>query len=308
MDEPLGLYDGRRKVPGRVAVGLIQQIPRGELGAWDLLVLPYAERTVGNVAVRVVTSGHFRRILAFSRTRDVADGNVAWRLNVVAGCVWPPQRERIPVTAVVLYAGGTNPGRWEDALGEKKQLYWENPCRNHKIAAVARRPVSAKKRTVRSIVGDDPELLDQVSGAAKHGVVVLVETPAHARELSPLLPGWPVWTAGLDAPVQPHPGQGVIATELAARECSVEAGVLVRAAGTRWPLPPIDWPFPLGDVTRGVLIDFADTFHPLAARHARARVGSYEEAGMEVMDLTKNTNAKQAARDHGDVTTTPRAG
>ena len=49
----------------------------------------------------------------------------------------------------------------------------------------------------------------------------------------------------------------------------VGAGVLIRATGTRWPLPEINWPS-VRRVESAVLIDFADEFHPKAAQNAVA--------------------------------------
>lgn len=148
----------------------------------------------------------------------------------------------MPVTAVVLDAHGTRPpGRFADALVAKRKLVWNNARRNRRVAAVARRLATGTRKAVRSVVGDR-ELVDAIVPAARTGVAVLVETPAHARELAALLPGWVVWAAYDERVIHPKAGSGVIVTELAAAETVIRAGVLVRATGTRHPLPEIDWP------------------------------------------------------------------
>lgn len=87
VDEPLGRYAARRRVAGRVAVGLVGQLPRGTRGGCDVLVLPYAEATLGDAAIREALSGHYRRVVAVARSRRVRDENVGWRLDVVTGGV-----------------------------------------------------------------------------------------------------------------------------------------------------------------------------------------------------------------------------
>jgi hypothetical protein len=195
--------------------------------------------------------------------------------------VYPEERQPLPVNVVMLPTHGTRPGEMADALEQKQQLYWSNPRRDRRIAEVAKALARARKRSVKSIFGGDAERLEEVVCAAKTGVAVLAEVPAHARELGRLLPGWTVWTANDPTVAKPETGCGVIATELAAKETVIGAGVLIRATGTRWPLPEIDWPWP-EDAESGVLIDFLDEFHPLAKRNAAARVEGYEQAGMTV--------------------------
>jgi hypothetical protein len=278
LAEPLGLYTARKRRPGRVAVGLVRQFPLGKRGDWDLLVLPHAESTVGDEALRVATSGQYRRILSFTPRRWTRDENVNQRLTVLAGHVWPSEREVVPVTAVVLDAHGTRPKQQTlNAFEEKVELYWRNGRRNRRVAEVARCLARRGRKSVRSVVGGGP-LVGEVLGAAEGSVAVLVESLDHARELARLLPGWAVWS-GNDLTVEkPALGCGVIATERAAQVFVIGAGVLIRATGTRWGLPQINWPW-VGGVGRGVLIDFADQYHPLAARNATLRVTEYEESG-----------------------------
>lgn len=281
LDERLGLYTAKEKTFGRVSVGLIDQLPRGT-GEWDVLVLPFAERTVSDSALRVVMSEQYRRVLSFTHTRRTSDADLARRFLVIAEHTFPEEKEPVPVTVVVLPSRGTRPGgETADAFEQKKHLYWFNVRRNRRIADVAKKLTNAKRKTVRALVGDDGPLVGQIVSAAKTGVAVLVETPAHARELAALLPGWAVWTANDLEVAQPEPGCGVITTERAAQETVVRAELLLRATGTRWPLPDIGWPWP-EYAESGVLVDFADEFHHQAKKNAAPRIESYEQSGMTV--------------------------
>jgi hypothetical protein len=295
LDEPLGLYTAKEKTAGRVSVGMIGQLPRDGGSEWDLLVLPFAERMVGDSALYAVMSGRYGRVLSFSRARHTGDADLDRRFLVVAGRVWPDEKVPLPVTVVMLPAHGTRPGEMKDAFEQKTQLYWRNARRNRRVAEVAKQLVRAKKRAVRALVGDE-QLVEQVCAAAKTGVAILVESLAHAHVLAALLPGWAVWTANELEAAQPEPGCGVITTERAAKETVVRAEVLIRVTGTRWALPQIDWPYP-EFAKSGILVDFADDFHPLAKRNAAARVEGYEEAGMTVHTgvAPKNTSRTTGA-------------
>ena len=188
----------------------------------------------------------------------------------------------------VLPTRGTRPNETADAFEQKKQFYWHNARRNRRIADVAKKLMSAKRKTVRALVGGNDCLVETVTTAAKTGVAILVETPVHARELATLLPGWVVWTANELEVAQPEPGCGVVATERAARETVISLEVLIRATGTRWALPDIAWPWS-EYAKSGVLIDFADGFYPLAQKQAAARIESYEQSGMTVYSAAQPT-------------------
>ena len=298
FDEPVGTYTANKRVPGRVAVGLVRQLPRGTRGDWDVLVLPHGE-LISEEAVQVALSGQYRRIIAFTRTREVRDEGVRRRLEAVTGVVWPAGTRRPPVSVVMLSTHGTRPtGQFAEPLNEKRQLYWANARRNRRIATVAEWLVKGTKKSVRSVLtAASVETVNAVTAAAKVGVAVLTETPEHAHTLAELLPGWVVWAAGDESVCKPQPGCGVVLTELAATETVLHVGVLVRATGTMWPLPKVLWPN-TQDTHSGVLIDFTDHYHPRAALYAERRRRQYQAADMVVSDLTK-----QDGRSHGRATT-----
>lgn len=292
LDEPLGRYTADKRIPGRVAVGLMHQLPRGTKGECEVLVLPYAE-TLSEEAVRIALSGHYRRIVAFTRSAEIRDEGVRRRLEVITAGVWPARESRPPASVVLLSSHGTRPaGPSTDPLDEKRQLYWKNVRRNRRIAAVATRLVTGSKRSVRAVLGTagEPSVSD-VTAAAKRGVAVLVETPEHAHALAELLPGWAAWAASDEAVTPAKAGCGVIATELGASETVVPVGVVIRATGTKWPLPRLHWPNGQ-DVSSGVLIDFADTYHPQAARHAVQRFREYTAAGMTILATEETVRAE----------------
>jgi hypothetical protein len=294
LDESLGRYTTTRRVPGRVAVGLIHQLPKGSQGDWDVLVLPFAVM-LNAEAVEIALSGQYRRVIVFTRTREVRDEGIRRRLEAVTGGVWPVGVQRPPVTVVVLTTHGTRPeGQFADPLDEKRRLYWQNRRRNRRIATVAERLMKGTRKSMQSLLTtSNSETVDAVTIAAKAGVAVLTETPEHAHVLAELLPGWAVWAAGDDSVVPPKAGCGIILTELAAAETVLHVGVVVRATGTQWPLPKLLWPN-IQDVSSGVLIDFSDNYHPRAAKHADCRRQHYAAAGMPVHDLTKHN-----VRNHG---------
>jgi hypothetical protein len=298
LDEPVGKYTVNRRVPGRVAVGLVHQLPKGNQGEWDVLVLPFAE-TMSEEAVQIALSGQYRRVVAFTRTAEVRDEGVRRRLEAITAGVWAVGVQRPPVSVVVLAAHGTRAAQtFTDPLDEKQELYWSNARRNRRIATVATRLMTRSKKSVRSVLtAASTEAVDAVTAAATAGVAVLTETPDHAQALAELLPGWAVWAAGDGCVVRPEPGYGIIVTELAAEETVLHAGVLVRATGTKWELPKMLWPNSQ-DVSSGVLIDFTDNYHPRAAVYAERRRQHYHAEGMSVLDLTK-----RKVRDHGRPTT-----
>jgi len=273
--EPLGFYLGKRRLPGRVSIGLIGQLPIKYEHSWDLLVLPHAESTVGDRALEVVQSAKFPRVLSFSRVYATGDVNVDERMSMLAEIVRPEPRPNPPVTAVILAAHGSTPGKWADAFEEKRQLYVGNAKRNRRIAEIGKGLANGRRKSAIAVLGDE-RTADLVRDAAAGGIAILVETPAHARTLAESLTGWVVRTAsqrGDSPPVRPIAGCGYIVTELGAAATDLEVRVVIRATGTRWPMPDIGWPRPTAET--GVLIDFSDEYHEVAARHARHRVEHY---------------------------------
>jgi hypothetical protein len=268
----------------RLTLGIITRFPRLEQGYWDLLILPQAEKTVGDIALTRIICDQYRRILSFSRSRWTRDAELNLRLQYVTGSIWPVEREPVPVTAVILATRGTKPENMADPFEQKRELYWNNKRRNQRIREIARQLVSGTLKSIRSVLPNN-ELAQEALAACKKGVAILVETPVHARELAKRLSGWVIWMGeSLEYPPRPNPGCGIIITERGAKAFIIQAGVLIRATGTPWPLPNIDWPWP-GEVAQGILVDLGDDFHPVARRYAISRQNHYEQAGMSLYTL-----------------------
>lgn len=283
LEEPVGLFTARKRRPQRVSVGVLSQFPRGNAGEFDLIILPYGERTVGDNALERLTSAQYRRILSFTRRRWTRDESVNWRLEVISGSVWPPEHVKPPVTAVLLSTYGSQPDGMADAHEVKRQLYWCNARRNRRLAELASRLATGSLKTIRSVIGAGP-LLEPIVAASESGVTILVETPVHGRELAALLPGWAVHQKTDLIVPRPQVGCGLILTELAAAEMFIRAGILIRATGTRWPLPDLRWPL-VECVDHGILIDLKDRYHPLAASNAQERIESYAQEGLTLAEI-----------------------
>ena len=267
----------KAKSLGRVSVGLIGQLPRGNQGEIDLLILPYAERTVSDASLRIITSGQLLRIISFSRVRWTRDDNINLRFQVISGGFYPPEIEKSSVTAILLDTHGTKPGTITDAFEVKKKLYWQNPRRNRRIAEVAKRLALRTKRSIRSVVNGDTELVTLILEASSTGVAILVENPAHARELAELLPGWAVWTANDLEVKTPKQACGVITTELAADETvihgeKVACGFLVTRRHASTVLEPIEQTFDLISflVDRRIVRSRFQTVAPRRNQHRHA--------------------------------------
>ncbi len=299
-EEPLGRFTSKLKIRDRrVSLGLIGQFPRGNSGDFDLLVLPDAESTVSDAALEVATSGQYRRILSFSRRRWTSDGDLNRRLQVIAEVVVPPERPVPPVTALILNTPGTAVGSCSDAFELKRASIWFNAKRNARIAALAKAIASKKRKSLAALL-DSKEVADELLTAAVPGVAILVETPVHARELAQLLPGWVLWAAwesdDFDSVFNRPAGCDAIVTELGGMETALHAGVLIRATGTPWPLPKINWPW--WQSKSGLLVDFADGFHPAVARHAQSRIRHYAGAYESVRCWEAGPRKRLEHQDH----------
>ena len=171
-DEALGLYSAKIKKPSRVSIGLCYQLPRGNKGAFDLLILPFADETVSDANLEIIMSGQFRRIVSFTPFRNASDENIHRRLYVIAQAIEPPEKETLPVTVVMLRTHGSNTrSRFADSLETKRTLYWNNSRRNRRIAEVAKQFALSKRKAIHSVGIEDIELVSKLMNAAKAGVV-----------------------------------------------------------------------------------------------------------------------------------------
>jgi hypothetical protein len=204
-----------------------------------------------------------------------------------------PAGERPPVVQAV-FAAWPGKDRPDLPLGLawKRQSTWHNEGRNAAIARLAGAFANGNMATLweYGLFLDGEDHLRQED---RRRVVVLVESPEHARVLQPLLPGWPVLCA--DAT---HPGddrksdstgsgraeipERAILTWVYARAIGrLEADVVLRADGTPWPLDlPLASCRPEHDTERPVLlVDLADHQDETARAATRARRRAYRQAG-----------------------------
>jgi hypothetical protein len=171
-------------------------------------------------------------------------------------------------------------------LERKRQSCWHNGPRNDAIAAVARALSAGDERTLWShglLLGDRPAALRQCMPPS---VTVLVESPAHGRELLARLPGWRMDALVPGTP--PAPGgwwvrpldRVVLTTSAAARQPLLPADVLIRAERGEWPLsvPPFA-PAAGGEI---LVIDLLDNADEVAARATRRRLADYAARGWTV--------------------------
>lgn len=206
--------------------------------------------------------------------------------------------DEFPVVVRAVFADWTG-GELPDlplGLAWKRESIWHNPARNAAIARLASALVA----------GDDAPLWEHGlflggEGAARPPadptVVVLVESPEHARGLAQLLPGWAVRSAerrdsaadddtGAGGPGRRdsgEPARRAIATWLYARDQGqVEADIVLRADGTPWPLGV---PFvPPGPRTEGrvvLLVDLDDGQDRTARAATNARRADYRDRGWD---------------------------
>jgi hypothetical protein len=225
------------------------------------------------------------------RERLVIEGHI----GPAIGQVGPADDDPVEVLAVFAdWPGGERP---DEPLGLdwKRHSIWRNSERNRAIAQVAA-----------ALAGGDTAALwpyglfldgvPAIRPPEDRRVVVLVESPEHARVLGDLLPGWPVLVAGESTPREGSgpgavgggqedldgPPRAAIMTWLHAhvRGC-LEADVVSRADGTPWPLElPLASP---GREEHGGgavrLVDLADHQDRTARDAARARRLDYRDRG-----------------------------
>ncbi len=170
----------------------------------------------------------------------------------------------------------------------RKQLIWNDTRRNERIAEVAVAFDGADLRSVQRLdlaLGDTPAEWEVYGG--KLDVVVVVETPAHARALAQHLPGWNVLTKepnndGMSrrmATWQRDNQRRAIVTIGWIQDHGLAADVAIRADGTatRW---QADWgahPDPARKIRVFRLIDLQDSFDDIAERDSRQRLQHYAE-------------------------------
>ncbi len=172
-------------------------------------------------------------------------------------------------------------------LERKRRSYWLNASRNDALAAVARAFRARDQPTLWAhglLLGDRPAALPRT---ARLSVTILVESPAHGRELLARLPGWRL-EARLPGVESSAPGgwealarplDGVVLTALAAAGWPrLATDVLVRAdGGAGWPLR-VAAPAPVSGA-EALVVDVLDDADGPAAAASRRRIAEYADWG-----------------------------
>jgi hypothetical protein len=287
--ERVGLsMSGVRREGKRWHVATYASVSARDAGEWDVLLLPSGEQACGNRAVDVWVWLQFRRVYAFVRPDPFPDPLIDFRLEQMAGPILHRvRRERVPVRVALLPAPACAVTAGGTPLERKRKLYWHNPTRNEHIAALAE-AVRWRRRQALEEYGLSARDVRQIADGWSAGVVVLVESPEHARQLRSLLPDWRVWDLVPSAAAPVCWQRGVcgpsIMTSAYAARCGVRTDVLIRATGTRWPLHVKGFPRRIeeGLCSGALLIDLDDSYHPLAQADTRHRLQEYERLGMAV--------------------------
>ncbi|MBO0698777.1 MAG: hypothetical protein J2P46_10305, partial [Zavarzinella sp.] len=256
---------------------------------WDVLVLPDGAAATGTAARENIPRLDYRRLYAFVPPQRRPDRLIERRLELMVGpVILRIRRPRAAVRVAFLPTSGMPVRVPSDAAGARRVMYWQNAQRNWVVATVAEWFMRRDGAALKGYGLTDAALAILDRPALK--AVILVENTEHSRVLRRVLPMWgaadltPVAPADDTADRLPNPS---IITEAYAATHPVIADVLVRATGTPWPLRVKRFPPVQRHARPDVLvIDFTDTFHPVAADHARRRREAYAMNGMEVADAS----------------------
>jgi hypothetical protein len=182
-------------------------------------------------------------------------------------------------------------------LERKRRAVWHNDHRNAAIAGVASALAAGRPESLCEY-GLALDNAGHVALSPDPGIVVLVESPEHGRELARLLPGW-VLLEGTGRGQEVHqaapggpqdvPGDELprraIATQVYAHGLdSINADVLIRADGSHGPLGLRGYPprSRAGVRYEIVLVDFGDDGDEVAVEATRRRLDDYESRGWEI--------------------------
>jgi hypothetical protein len=175
-----------------------------------------------------------------------------------------------------------------DALAHKRQCVWHNESRNRALAVLATALAAGDDEPLRRQGLLRPDLRLPVAGLIGRRVAVLVESTEHGRELTRLLPGWPLCASlpspvGSRRPASGPPTRGILTLAAATAAGPLDVDVLVRAGGGGGPLELPGFPTPaLGARQEVLVLDLADADDARAEADTRRRLRDYERRGWEV--------------------------
>ena len=177
----------------------------------------------------------------------------------------------------------------ETALERKRHAIWHSDQRNRQIADLAN---GIANKDVNIMLRYGIDLSSVPSTLISPDVLLLVESPEHARQLARLLPEWRLVTGLQDSRVVGQqmpwlhawqPGRHVIATLVAAATVgNLAPQVLIRTDGGQGGLELRGFPPRASQPQEIVLIDFDDEFDQQARRDFRSRVEVYRSQGFAI--------------------------
>lgn len=189
-----------------------------------------------------------------------------------------PPISRVGVCSVWLPMSSAQTSATSEPQQIKKDI-WENARRNRFIAHLASKIHAAEPDTQQKLG------LTFISSTF-HNVVVLVESPSHAKHVAAELPNWKVMRKGETLAEAPNVGGNMIVTEAWAYEQSaIDADVMIDARG--WlPLTIRSFP-PPGQDRNVMLIDIFTETDLDAANRTSLRLREYRRRGWPVMRVTE---------------------
>lgn len=285
LDDPVGRVTQTRRVESpRCLVATYETVALYRPAGQVVLVIPEASRDPAGACRAVARATGVARVFAFAHDLRHFDADEVLMTEAVAGpVIHSAPVTSAPVRVFVLPAPAATVPTTHDALALKRAAYWHNADRNRLVADAAR-----------AILVGDSEALSALGFPVSGGVLpcttslprvlVLVESPEHGRELTKLLPGWPLLTTATSNPATvPCTAPGVIATVPYTARHKVPPDVVVRATGGHGPLTVKGFPWPAAfDQATPAVIDFDDRAHHLGRRHSNQRVTEYRHAGWAV--------------------------
>jgi len=196
---------------------------------------------------------------------------------------------RFSTMSVAMLPAPTYPaGKPKSGLDRKRIFFWHNAGRNRLIAQAARAICNNDAKTLANLELDRAIrwLLNPESRPARYPsgpkttAAIIVETPAHGRELAKELPGWKLLTDKVfDSAVEVVEGPVIVTLPIALR-VTLLVDALIYAAGCGQ-----SWFDELGPACPGVsperilLVDVADDCDDQAVRDRRARQADYQWRG-----------------------------
>jgi hypothetical protein len=174
------------------------------------------------------------------------------------------------------------------ALDHKRQAVWHNRVRNEFIATLAGGLTGGEDRVLFEHGLLHPDAILPTAGEGGRRVVILVESTEHGRQLTRLLPGWPLYSsptasAGSRPPDAGLPRRCVLTLVAANGPHSVDVDVLVRAGGGEGALELPGYPPPATEArSEVVVIDLADGGDDKAEADTRSRLRGYPRDGWRV--------------------------